>query len=745
MTGRVAPPPELTSAGPATISVVERVGGGVHGPQGLRLAGAHGPEGARLHRRFDGLSVSATAAAPGPLRWRVGSGDTAAEIAGAWRPAGDGRFLLSTTSPGETLDGFLRELPGRPGWWELDLVYTSAGAARVTLARVTTACAETAPPEGGEAGEPRGGEAAGSIVAPAAYDVTIRPVIDGTSYPELPGTLAFLQLLGRRGPPWPPFLLIGNSEPRPGLLTWGATEVNDADVTVDGRSLHVRLGPEHADGTLPSWFMPDPGGLPLCLPYAAATGTADFTVEGDSVTGTVRLDGPPGGHSFYAEVTSTGHRDAVPAAAPEPEGAWLDLLCAEFDLTLHCVAGIAASPAVPAVLRAFPADLEARVFEFSLTAAGVLGEPGYINWSLSGLSTEEHVSGNRLTITGPQAPEWYADDSTLVAVADARLELDHDLASHAVAGELIVTGVTGRVFRAVIDGRWRGAEAAELRRRLAAPELNGSWRGVLGTSSVLTVTEADGGWWWPPASTQNGCRFLRHATGPDLAAGIAADGAFVVLERAEPADAGEAAVTDGSALRTVGQRLLRENRYAEGLRLLDRAAARLAEQADLAERAGHEISAGAYLISASASVAERAFCALALGDYPGLLRCLSDGIACRRRLIGLSPGCSPTCSPAPASCPARLRTGGSGWTRTRTGSTASRPARRFTGCSRCSCSTMAPSRTRWWRRNSGAPARSRTCWQARAESRAKAAPPGSAARFSGRSWPGSGSRWSSTS
>lgn len=112
-------------------------------------------------------------------------------------------------------------------------------------------------------------------------------------------------------------------------------------------------------------------------------------------------------------------------------------------------------------------------------------------------------------------------------------------------GAAHVTGVTGRVFRAVIDGNWRGAEAAEQRRRLAPPELNGSWRGILGSSSILTVTEAESGWWRPSPFIQNDPGFLRHATGPDPAAGIAADGAFIVLERAETPDAGEEAARTG--------------------------------------------------------------------------------------------------------------------------------------------------------------------------------------------------------
>jgi hypothetical protein len=111
----------------------------------------------------------------------------------------------------------------------------------------------------------------------------------------------------------------------------GVTEVNDAEVTTDGRSLHVRRGPEHTDGMTPTWYIAEPGiaGLPLCLPYQAATGTADFTVEPDNVSGTVSLTGPPGGHTYRAEITGVRHH-SEPASSgaepgmPEPDLSWLD-------------------------------------------------------------------------------------------------------------------------------------------------------------------------------------------------------------------------------------------------------------------------------------------------------------------------------------------------------------------------------------------------------------------------------------
>jgi CHAT domain-containing protein len=672
-----APPPELIATGPARISVIERAGGGGHGQPGLRLADARGAAGARLHRRFGRLSMSALGASGtgggpaegGPLCWRTGTGDGAAEISGRWRPAGDGRFLLasgdSRASPGgETLDGVLRERPGSAGEWELDLVYAHAAAGRITLARVTTVCAAVTPPPGaapspggrGQAVMPWPAVAGAGITVPAAYDITIRPAIDGTGYGQLPGTLAFLELLDRRKPAWPPFLLTGHDDLRPGFLSWGVTEAGDAEVTADGRALHIRLGPEHADGALPSWSMTGPGGLPVCLPYQAASGTADFAVDGESVTGTVRLAGPPGGHSYQAEITGTRHRDLRPdpaagltarmtsgpagpaAGGREPERAWLDRLCAEFDLTLDCGPGFPGQPAVPALLTAFPADLGSSRFEFSLTAAGSPGQPGHISWSLSGLSTAQHVSGNKLTVTGPPGPQWYADESTLIAVADAKLELTHT-AGHSVTGELTVTGTTGRVFRAAITGSWRGSAAAAVRRSLAAPDFTGSWRGVLGTDSLLAVSAAADGW-WRPAGGQPGPLFLRHVPGPDLAVGLTGDGSLVALERAEPAVTGEASVSDGAALRTVGQRLMHQQRYAEAMRLLGRAAACFAGQADAAERTGHDLAARNYLVSATASAAEGAFCALALSDYPALLRCLAEDIGWRRRLIGLVPALS---------------------------------------------------------------------------------------------------------
>jgi CHAT domain-containing protein len=117
------------------------------------------------------------------------------------------------------------------------------------------------------------------------------------------------------------------------------------------------------------------------------------------------------------------------------------------------------------------------------------------------------------------------------------------------------------------------------------------------------------------------------------------DGGLVLLEREPAPDPDQTAHAPGRAqgLRTLGQRLMHENRYAEAIRLLDLATTRYIEDADEEERAGHDISARADLVSAVGCVTERAFCALGLSDYEALRRCLAESLGYRRRITALTP------------------------------------------------------------------------------------------------------------
>ncbi|MET8287426.1 hypothetical protein ABZV80_19540 [Streptomyces sp. NPDC005132] len=120
-----------------------------------------------------------------------------------------------------------------------------------------------------------------------SYTVLIRPELDGTALPELPGTL----ILGEV------FALAAEGEARRGAPFWMVAGAGDGEVRYTPGAVGVRVGPEHRDGAPPHWMMwpeaeawPGPDPLPrLLLPREADTGTAEFRLHGDSVTGTVRL------------------------------------------------------------------------------------------------------------------------------------------------------------------------------------------------------------------------------------------------------------------------------------------------------------------------------------------------------------------------------------------------------------------------------------------------------------------------
>jgi hypothetical protein len=85
VTGHDFCPPQLTSAGPARIRVVEPTGGGVSGAQGFKLTEAHGQEAARLHRRFDRMALAQVTAVCEPSAPAGGEpGDEARSKGTAW-------------------------------------------------------------------------------------------------------------------------------------------------------------------------------------------------------------------------------------------------------------------------------------------------------------------------------------------------------------------------------------------------------------------------------------------------------------------------------------------------------------------------------------------------------------------------------------------------------------------------------------------------------------------------------------
>ncbi|MFJ8003817.1 CHAT domain-containing protein [Streptomyces fagopyri] len=166
-----------------------------------------------------------------------------------------------------------------------------------------------------------------------SYAVLIRPELDGTALPELPGTL----ILGEV------FTLAAEGEARPGAPFWMVAGDGDGEVRYTPGAVGVRVGPEHRDGVLPHWMMwpeteawPGPDPVPrLLLPREADTGTAGFRLDGDRVTGTVRLwadprAGWPRPRRYTATVTGT----RTPAG-PTP-------------------AGVTASPPVPAAPAVAP-------------------------------------------------------------------------------------------------------------------------------------------------------------------------------------------------------------------------------------------------------------------------------------------------------------------------------------------------------------------------------------------------------
>ncbi|MFJ2393290.1 hypothetical protein ACIOTI_11125 [Streptomyces sp. NPDC087843] len=82
-----------------------------------------------------------------------------------------------------------------------------------------------------------------------AYTVLIRPELDGTALPELPGTLVLGEV----------FTLAAEGEPRPGAPFWMVAGAGDGEVRYTPGAVGVRVGPEHRDGVLPHWMMwPEP-------------------------------------------------------------------------------------------------------------------------------------------------------------------------------------------------------------------------------------------------------------------------------------------------------------------------------------------------------------------------------------------------------------------------------------------------------------------------------------------------------
>ncbi|MGA2825592.1 MAG: CHAT domain-containing protein [Streptosporangiaceae bacterium] len=673
----IGPPLELSSDGQAQIWIVERAHGGAAGPAGYRLAEARGTEAERLHLRLDSMSL----AIRGPrVSWHLGSAGARAAVTGTWQPARDG-FLLTahplTGQPaGETLDGYLYPVDGRPGCWELDAIYTSAGAGRITLARVaapliTPSGAANGPPAS-TASEPDETRLVGGVRIPSSYDVTIRPSVDAVAYPELQGTLSFPELMDGRNPPWPPFILSGNAEVRQAAPFWAVTNENDAQVSAHDGTVHVRVGPEHQDGMRPTWDMADPRmtGLTLFLPYTATTAEADFSVTEAAVSGTIRLNGPPDGPTYSAEITGTRKAEGALAddqprgqdpppslAGGQPISPWLDTLCGEFDLNLRCEEGFPGHPCVPVLMYVYPADLDSHTFTLTLVTTTRTVVPGFLDWSMAGMATDAHISGStlaihrdlpadlralppgqpaRIALEATMLPRWWTDEMTLIEGADARISLSYDAGTQVVRGDLVVTDDTGREFSAAIEGAPRSREAELLRLSLERPRLSGRWRGVLGSGSRIVVADERDGWAPWPEIIPDDPGFLRHATGPDLAIGLS-QGQVVVFERDEPA--GARGVTGPPlALFTLGRALVHEHRYAEALGFTERARTGYAEVASHEDRGspgGHAVTNA--LISACNAGTTAAYCALALGDYETLLQSVIACVAYRGRLARIAP------------------------------------------------------------------------------------------------------------
>ena len=174
---QTGPPQRLASDGPLRIKIVERTGA-AGGPGSFRLSAARGAEERRLRTLFGTLSLETTPLPAAEARWFCGDPDTPAVMAGTWQAtaAGPG-FLVATRSaqPNETatLDGRLRRSGRLPGMWELDAIYTSAGAGQLVLARLRQRLTEQAEP-----GAPSpAGEAVviGGVEVPSPYTVTSPP------------------------------------------------------------------------------------------------------------------------------------------------------------------------------------------------------------------------------------------------------------------------------------------------------------------------------------------------------------------------------------------------------------------------------------------------------------------------------------------------------------------------------------------------------------------------------------------
>jgi CHAT domain-containing protein len=638
------PPRELFSEGPARIWVVERTHGGAAGSAGYRLGEAHGAEAERLHQRMDSMSLKID----GPrVSWRLGSANSGTAVTGTWQAAGSG-FLITAQPPGETVDGYLHPADGRPGCWELDSIYTSAGAGRITLARVTRLLTSQ-PEEAGGPGELDGALLIGGIRIPSYYDVSIRPSIDTVTYPEIQGTLSFPALLDGRNPPWPPFLLSANDKARQAAPFWAVTSENDAQVSAHDGEVHVRVGPEHQDGMRPMWDMAEPSMDGLILPYTALSATADFSVTDTAVSGAIRLAGPPGGHTYSAEITGA-ITSGETTPGDEPTVPWLNTLCGEFDTILRCGDNFPGRPSVPVLMYVYPGDLASRTFNFSLMTTTKAVVPGFVDWSMAGIATDTHIRGNTLTVSrdlpadlralpfgqldrlaaeGKLLPRWWADEMTIIEAVDARISLSYDVATQTVRGDLAVTDGTGRRFHATIDGAPRGREAELLRPSLQRPLLAGRWRAVLGGESRIVITEEQDGWAALPEIIPNGHGFLRHASGPDLAIGLS-QGQVIVFAR-DRAPVARDVTGPPLALFTLARSLVHANRYAEALGFLDAAGAGYAEAARENVAASAHATTNA-LIGACNVATTSAYCALALGDYEVLLRSVTACVGYQKRL-----------------------------------------------------------------------------------------------------------------
>ncbi|WP_329527648.1 hypothetical protein [Streptomyces sp. NBC_01462] len=186
--------------------------------------------------------------------------------------------------------------------------------------------------------KPYGDGTAGGEVS---YTVLIRPELDGTALPELPGTL----ILGEV------FALAAEGEARPGAPFWMVAGAGDGEVRHTPGAVGVRVGPEHRDGAPPHWMMwpeaeawPGPDPLPrLLLPREADTGTAELRLHGDSVTGTVRLWAKPkAGWPRPRRYTATVTGSRAPSGRTPPS------------VTAPSLAP--AGPAVPGAAPQVPAD-----------------------------------------------------------------------------------------------------------------------------------------------------------------------------------------------------------------------------------------------------------------------------------------------------------------------------------------------------------------------------------------------------